>query len=72
MIPKTEERATTLQQMLALGSLLQAVLAAYELIDSSQYSATRGQRIVWAMVNMYHICDQFVSPHPSAHAAMHR
>ena len=61
-IPRTEERATTLQQMLALGSLVEIVLSVYELIDSSQYSATCGQRILWAMANMYHICDHFVSP----------
>ena len=99
-ILQTEQRATTLQQMLALGSLVETVLNVYKLIDSSQYSATCGQRILWnkpeweqvwdeeskqyyyyragdvegtftfempagfsnATVNMYHICDHFVSP----------
>ena len=60
--PRAEERATTLHEMLELGSLVKTALAAYELFDDSQHSATRGQRIVWTMINMYHICDHFEPP----------
>ena len=61
-IPQTERRGITLRQLDLLGAFIQSVLLAVSLIDSSEYSATCGERIVWAMINMYHINEHFVKP----------
>ena len=43
----------------------QMVLEAVVLIDDSEYSQTRGQRITYEFANMYHLCDHVVQyiPH---------
>ena len=61
-IPQTERRGITLRQLNLLGAFIQSVLLAVYLIDSSEYSATCGKRIIWAMINMYHINKHFVKP----------
>ena len=61
-IPQTERRGITLRQLDLLGAFIQSVLLAMVLIDSNKYSATCGERIIWAMINMYHINEHFVKP----------
>ena len=61
-IPETERRGITLRQLDLFGAFIQSVLLAVSLNDSSEYSATCGERIVWAMINMYHINEHFVKP----------
>ncbi len=59
-VPKTHERAVTLGQLLDLGELVERALAACEVIDDDPHSSTRGKRITWETVNMYHINRHFV------------
>ena len=61
-IELTEQRATTIGQLRSLATLIQWVLERCELIDNNSYSATNGQRIVWEIANMYHICDEIIMP----------
>jgi hypothetical protein len=52
VIEDGEHRAVSLQQMEALATLLQRVLAVCQLMDDNQYSTTNGQPITWSMANM--------------------
>ena len=52
VIAEGECRASTLQQLRLLATLLNQILEIRDLIDDNQYSATLGQAITWKMMNM--------------------
>lgn len=62
VINETELRAISLTQLEVFAALIEQVLRGYNLLDDSPFSSTNGQRILWPMANMYHLCDHIIKP----------
>ena len=59
-VAQTEHRAMTLQQLDLLSEFATQELDQRQIMDTNEYSATRGERITLDILNMYHMCDYFV------------
>mmetsp|Transcript_64935 Transcript_64935/g.155106 ORF Transcript_64935/g.155106 Transcript_64935/m.155106 type:complete len:1037 (+) Transcript_64935:109-3219(+) len=62
VIPDTAMRGISFKQLKALADTVHSALQEHEVMDTSPYSAHRGERILWPTASMYHICEHFVLP----------
>lgn len=61
-ISDTSLRGISLKQLLELSDLIQRALGQHEIVDQNERSPTKGQRIRWEILTMYHVCEHFILP----------